>query len=100
VDYAGQSPEPSVEGDSFASMIADPSQTLNRPIFSEMQPWCMVREGAFKLVVQKEGFEATHLFDLENDPYEMDNLLDKPEHTEKQTYLYGVVEEWYKRVTS
>lgn len=100
VDYAGQSPEPSVEGDSFAPMIADPSVMLNRPIFSEMQPWCMVREGAFKLVVQKEGFVATHLFDLENDPYEMDNLLDKPDHAEKQTHLYGVLEEWYKRVVS
>ena len=30
----------------------------------------------------------------------MDNLLNKPEHTEKQTYLYGVIQEWYQRVSS
>ncbi|MBT3605657.1 MAG: DUF4976 domain-containing protein, partial [Candidatus Latescibacteria bacterium] len=62
--------------------------------------WCMVREGAFKLVVQKEGFKVSHLFDLENDPYEMDNLLDKPEHTEVQKRLFGVLQAWYERVSN
>ncbi|MFT5368986.1 MAG: arylsulfatase A-like enzyme [Candidatus Latescibacterota bacterium] len=98
VDYAGLPPEPSVEGDSFASMVADPSKMLNRPIFSEMRPWCLVREGAFKLVVQKDGFEATHLFDLEHDPYEMDNLLGKSEHAERQLRLFGLLQDWHKRV--
>jgi len=98
VDYAGESPEPSVEGDSFAPVVSDPSQTLDRPVFSEMQPWCMVREGAFKLVVEKEGFEATHLFDLENDPYEMNNLLGDPANAEKQAHLYDVLQNWYRRV--
>jgi len=98
VDYAGLPPEPSVEGDSFASMVADPSKMLNRPIFSEMRPWCLVREGAFKLVVQKDGFEATHLFDLEHDPYEMDNLLGKLEHAERQLRLFGLLQDWHKRV--
>ena len=100
IDYAGQASEPSAEGDSFASMVSDPSQTLDRPVFSEMQPWCMVREGAFKLVVQKEGFNATHLFDLDSDPYEMNNLIDNANHSEKQAHLYGVIETWYKRVTA
>lgn len=60
----------------------------------------MVREGAFKLVVQKEGFEASHLFDLENDLYEMDNLLDKPEHSDVQTRLFGILQAWYERVNN
>ena len=59
----------------------------------------MVREGAFKLVVQKEGFEATHLFDLENDPYEMNNLLDEGTYSETQLHLFGVLKKWYDRVT-
>ena len=63
-----------------------------------MQPWCMVREGAFKLVVEKEGFEATHLFDLEDDPYEMNNLLNDPANAEKQAHLYDVLQNWYRRV--
>ena len=99
VDYAGQSPVPSVEGDSFAPLMSDPSQTLDRPVFSEMQPWCMVREGAFKLVVEKEGFVATHLFDLEDDPYEMNNLLNDPTNAGKQAHLYDVLQNWYRRVT-
>ena len=99
VDYAAQPPEPSVEGDSFAPLLRDPSQTLGRPVFSEMQPWCMVREGAFKLVVQKEGFAATHLFDLEKDPYEMDNLLDDPNHAAERARLYEILENWYGYVT-
>ena len=64
-----------------------------------MQPWCMVRAGAFKLVVQKEGFEPTHLFDLEKDPYEMDNLLDNPDHAAERARLYEVLENWYGYVT-
>lgn len=99
VDYAAQPPEPSVEGDSFAPLVRDPSLTLDRPVFSEMQPWCMVREGAFKLVVQKEGFEPTHLFDLERDPYEMNNLLADPNHAAERARLHGVLRNWYEYVT-
>ena len=55
---------------------------------------------AVELVVEKEGFEATHLFDLEDDPYEMNNLLDDPNYVERQTHLYNVLQNWYRRVTS
>jgi arylsulfatase A-like enzyme len=99
VDYAGLPPEPSVEGDSFAPMVVDPSKRLDRAIFSEMRPWCMVRKGAFKLVVQKDGFETTHLFDLENDPYEMNNLLGKIDYNEKQKELFEILKTWHQKVT-
>ena len=64
-----------------------------------MQPWCMVREGAFKLVVQKEDFEPTHLFDLERDPYEMTNLLADPNRAAERARLHGVLRNWYEYVT-
>jgi arylsulfatase A-like enzyme len=98
LDYAGLSPEPSVEGDSFAPLTRGEDQDLNRPIFSEMRPWCMVREGAFKLVAAKEPFGATHLFDLESDPYEMNNLLDHSDHAGTQNHLLQTLQTWYERV--
>ena len=58
----------------------------------------MVREGAFKLVAAKEPFEATHLFDLESDPYEMNNLLDNSDHADTQNHLLQTLQTWYERV--
>lgn len=101
LDYANCPPEPSVEGDSFtARTLDDSAPPMNRPIFSEMRPWCMIREGAFKLVADKEPFTLTHLFDIENDPYELNNLLDSADHKDIQQNLRTQLESWYQRVTS
>ena len=99
LDWAGCSPEPSCEGDSFAAQALGNTKLMNRPVFSEMRPWCMVREGAFKLVADKDPFTLTHLFDLESDPYEMTNLLNMPEHMEVQNRLSTLLTEWYHRVS-
>ena len=101
LNYAGCGPEPSCEGDSFASLTLDAdAEPMNRAIFSEMQPWCMVRRGAFKLVADKKPFALTHLFDLENDPYELNNLLNSADHRDIQQDLNTRLESWFQRVSS
>ena len=101
LDYAGCAPEPSAEGDSFAALTIDSTaEPMNRAIFSEMRPWCMVREGDFKLVAKKDPFETTHLFDLVHDPYELNNLLDHADHMDIRQNLHSQLETWFKRVSS
>ena len=72
---------------------------MNRPIFSEMRPWCMVREGPYKLVADKEPWKLTHLFDIESDPYEMTDLLNAPPHADTKRHLSQLLKEWFDRVT-
>jgi arylsulfatase A-like enzyme len=99
LDYAGLPPEPSVEGDSFAPQTRGEWQVLDRPIFSEMSPWCMVRKGDLKLVATKDPFEPTHLFDLGEDCYEMNNLLGHSDHTRIEEELLAILKGWYQRVS-
>ena len=99
LDYAALPPEPSVEGDSFAPQTRGEQQVLDRPIFSEMRPWCMVRRGELKLVATKDPFEPTHLFDLGVDDYEMNNLLGHPDYTSSEENLLAILKDWYRRVS-
>ncbi|MBS10776.1 MAG: hypothetical protein CME19_04135 [Gemmatimonadetes bacterium] len=100
LDYAGCESELSCEGDSFAAHTHDASTAaMDRPVFSEMRPWCMVRKGAHKLVADKDPFTLTHLFDLESDPYEMNNLIESADHVEVRQSLQDHLEAWYKRVS-
>ncbi len=100
LDYAGCVPEPSAEGDSFAALTRDASAPpMNRAIFSEMQPWCMVRVGDYKLVADKDPFTPTHLFNLSDDPYELTNLLNKEAVAHVQRELLSKLQSWYARVS-
>jgi arylsulfatase A-like enzyme len=82
LDYACLPPEPRVAGASFAPLTMGEPQELNGPVYSEMTNWRMVREGNFKLVVAMPDFDLQKLTDLENDPYELNNLIDSAEHEE------------------
>jgi arylsulfatase A-like enzyme len=101
LDIAGCPAEPSAEGDSFVPLATDDSApTMNRAIYSEMQPWCMVREGAYKLVADKDPWQATHLFNLVDDPYELTNRLDTDATASVQQDLLSKLEAWYARVSA
>jgi arylsulfatase A-like enzyme len=101
LDYAGCPTEPSAEGNSFATLTTnEDAQPLSRTIYSEMQPWCMVRESDYKLVADKEPFVLTHLFNLSNDPYELTNLLDDEAVAAVQQDLRSKLESWFARVTA
>jgi arylsulfatase A-like enzyme len=60
------------------------------------QGWRMVLKGKYKFVV--EGIEEvqtpTKLFDLEADPYELDNLIDQPAHAATQADLLAELNAW------
>ncbi len=103
LDWAGLPPESSNDGASFAPTLRGEQQDLERPVFSEMGRWCMVRQGGYKLNAAKPesgpgSLEYTELFDLDADPYEMTNLIDAPDLAEVRVRISALLDEWWSRV--
>lgn len=94
LDYAGLPPMPGLPGSNFAPVTLGKTTQLNGPVFSEMANWKMVREGDLKLVVQTEGFQPTHLYDLRADPYELDDLVENPEYASAIAALRNRIIAW------
>ena len=63
--------------------------------------WRAVVKDRYKYVIYSDesaaGPKPISLFDLEKDPYEMNNLLDKPEYGEVQRAMAAELEAWRKR---
>jgi arylsulfatase A-like enzyme len=64
-----------------------------------MANWCLIRDGAFKLVAQRPELKPIHLFNLEADPYEMKDLVDDPTHVQTRENLFAKIKDWNSRVT-
>jgi arylsulfatase A-like enzyme len=78
--YSGQPCDSSV-GTSFAGLSFNADMPWNDTVFSEDKHWRLIRKDHYKLVINRSTREATHFFNLENDPYEMNNQLANPEYT-------------------
>jgi arylsulfatase A-like enzyme len=111
LDYCGLPKEKTAEGISLVPLTMGKSQKLAYEVFSEggdvpvseggpsKEKWFMVRQGKYKLAVTQDGFQPTHLFDLENDPYEMGNLLDEKDKYSKITEnLQNKIKSWYEDI--
>jgi uncharacterized sulfatase len=98
LEYAGVRPQAELEGASFAPLVRGETAPA-RPVFSEMRNWCLVRDGAHKLVARRPGVVPTHLFDLQADPYEMRNLVEDAGSAGVRERLLGTLRAWDARVT-
>jgi len=81
LELAGCPAAPSAEGFSYAPLLRGEEQPSQAYIISENEQsaqWVMIRDKRHKLVVCRNSFEPTHFFNLENDPYEMNNLIRHP----------------------
>ncbi|MCC2685972.1 MAG: betC 3, partial [Paenibacillaceae bacterium] len=96
LDYGSLSAPKEKEGTSFAPMTFGEEQPWKNEVFSEDARWYMCRSGSFKLVIDSTTLEPTHLFDLQVDPYEMNNLVTE-QIPEKEALLQKLLE-WRSRI--
>lgn len=68
-----------LEGESFAPMTKGQVQHWENEVFSEDASWHMLRRGDWKLVLDRHSLQPTHLFNLKEDPYEMNNRVEDEE---------------------
>ncbi len=54
----------------------------------------MIRTEKYKLVVLKENKKPLFLFNMDNDPYEMDNLVDCIEYKGVKNDLFSKILSW------
>lgn len=98
----------SLEGGSMLATIKDPKVKPREEVFIEFgryevdhdgfggfQPIRCVFDGRYKLSVHVMTSDA--LYDLENDPAEIKNLIDSPEHAAKRNELHDRLLDWMNR---
>ena len=94
LEWAGLPPEPTSEGRSIAAAARGDEQALDGPVFSEMERWCMVRRGSYKLVADGDAVTPADLYNLDDDPYEMDNLVARADLKDVRESLLADLVAW------
>jgi len=82
LDVAGAE-MPVVHGQSLSPLLEGSTQSHKDAVFCEMGPEKMVREGPWKYVYHPER-EIQQLFNLDDDPQELENLTGKDERLEQR----------------
>lgn len=81
MELAGGRSKKKLPGESLLGLI-EGKHTEHRPVFAEnhmtSNPWYMMRNERFKLVVNSERMEPVMLFDLKKDPEEAENIVSDP----------------------
>lgn len=98
LDFAGTPCPPDKEGVNLAPFLRGATDEQPTRVFSEMRPWCMVRDGDWKLVAERPAVTPSHLYNLAEDPYEMTNLVDSSQHADTRRRLLSDLAQWDKRV--
>jgi arylsulfatase A-like enzyme len=58
--------------------------------------WRMIVRGFDKMVIDRAG-EVTHLYNLGQDPLEMENLATSRQHRRSKDELMALIRDWQKR---
>ena len=98
--FAGLPQEPTTEGNNIAPLVMGQRQLPPRPVFSELGSWAMIRDGNYKLTVSKSNWSPTHLFDLEDDPYELSDLVNNSSFNTIKSDLLASIIQWRDHVQS
>jgi arylsulfatase A-like enzyme len=103
LEYAGVSAPANVQGRSFLNVLKGRSQQHRDKIFYEYY-WeyhfpqtptmFAVRSGKYKYIHYYGLWSQNELYDLEKDPYEMNNLIADPQYKEMAKGFSGEVFEW------
>ena len=111
LDWAGISKPEDIDGTSFLSHVCHKSeqaenetcendqpenQPTTKPVFVESRNWCMIVDGHWKLVAERNQphLTPTHLYNLNNDPYELSNLCHDHHMSAIQERLTTLLQQW------
>jgi len=90
-----------VQGRDLSTLLTTGKGTRPESIFAEGQlgsegEWRMLVRGLDKLIINRQE-EVTHLFNLGQDPFEMENLAPSRAHQRTKDELMARMNEWRKR---
>ncbi|WP_170311554.1 sulfatase-like hydrolase/transferase [Vallitalea okinawensis] len=94
LELAGLDSEKHLQGNNFAKYMIGYENELKDPVYAEMvvkDDWRMIRTKQYKLIVTASTDEPTMLFDMINDPYELNNLVQVLEYQNSIEELQGKV---------
>lgn len=84
-----------MHGKSLVPVLAGKVSAHREEVFSEMDKTKMLRQGDWKYVYNSE-WKIQQLFNLHDDPQELKNLYDLPEHKERIAKMQNRILEWIK----
>jgi len=96
MDYLQVQKPSSIEGRSLLPVIQDPSRKVRSSIYNVYGHWSrsIKTEDGFKLIVYNvDGIETTQLFNLKNDPLEIQDLSKNPAHSEKIPQMRSILKQ-------
>ncbi len=98
---AGVSVPAGVQGRDLSALILHGAGPRPESIYVQgrlgsRQEWRMVVRGLDKLVADTD-LNVTHLYNLGQDPYEMDNLAANPDHRRKRDEMQAILRDWMRR---
>lgn len=104
----GQEDVPFLEGHSLLPALTDPAQAVNDAIYIEFgryeidhdtfggfQPIRCIRDDRYKLAVNL--LSSDELYDLDEDPQELNNLIESPAHSGIRDRLHDQLIDWMDR---
>ncbi|MBE0654608.1 MAG: DUF4976 domain-containing protein, partial [Bacteroidales bacterium] len=104
LDYAGIDIPSKMRGHSLKALIENPDTTWREFLVTELaidpqdpsKAGRMITDGRFKYNVYSYGERNEQLFDLANDPGEMNNLAYSAAYTMRKNELKAKLEEWMR----
>lgn len=99
LDYAGVETPETIEGESLRAQIEGGAADADRTVISEFQNYCATTQ-YWKLFTEERTLIPAALYDIGDDPYELDNRLDDPVCSEIQAALQAAVTNWHNRVVA
>jgi len=97
-DLAGLAIPEGVEGESLVSILRGEAKKVRESAYTAYKDvQRAVRDERWKLI-RYPKVKVTQLFDLENDPHEMNNLAEDPAHAAKVNEMMSLLQKWQQKL--
>jgi arylsulfatase A-like enzyme len=98
ISLAGISTPPNLDGSDLSAIWKGDSERVRDSVFLGFTNWSRsVRDERYKLIKYPQ-IDHTQLFDLQADPYEMNNLADDSQHAEQIERMTSLLKQWQQKL--